>query len=117
MFCLSIAALALTGCGKNSQGKQTATSSLSSSAAISETKSAASTSTSNIKFLNPDKLTPAENASLVMYYRNAHMPENTERDYSADMGISGQQATVTIYDKNNVPKGDGPLYKNYPDGA
>ncbi|MBB1079511.1 hypothetical protein H5S09_06345 [Limosilactobacillus sp. STM2_1] len=118
-FCLSIAALTLTGCGKSSQSGQVSSSSSIASSTVSTSQQTHSSSitSSTDDSLNPDKLTPAENAALVMYYRDAHMPGSKENDYSADMGNAGQGATVKIYNKDNVPKGDGPLYKNYPNGA
>lgn len=120
-FCLSIAAITLAGCGKSSQSEQSSSSSSTASSTVSTSQQAHSnsttSSTNSTNSLNPDKLTPAENAALVMYYRDAHMPGGNERDYSADMGNAGHEAIVKIYNKDDVPKGDGPLYKNYPNGA
>lgn len=36
-----------------------------------------------------------------------------QNDYSKDMEVSGQGAVVKIYNKDNVPKGEGLLYKDY----
>ncbi|MCH3922935.1 Lreu_0056 family protein [Limosilactobacillus sp.] len=110
--CLSMAVLTLSGCGQNSH-KTAATSS---SSAVSKTQSSSSSRTDSAS-LDADHLTPQQNAALVMYYRNAQMPGASKHDYSADMKLAGQTATVKIYDKDSVPKGVGPLYKSYPDGA
>lgn len=67
--------------------------------------------------LNANQLTPKQAAALVLYYGDAHMPGAKQRDYSSHMAASGQGAVVKIYDKDMVPKGEGPLYKTYPDGA
>lgn len=45
------------------------------------------------------------------------MPGASSNNYTANMEKSGQGAVVNIYNKDNVPKEDGPLYKTYPDGA
>lgn len=111
--CLSIATITLAGCGQSQQKTSTS----SSSSAVTKTSHSSKNSSTSVSSLDPDHLTPEQNAALVMYYRDAHMPGAAKNNYSADMSLSGQKATVKIYDKDSVPKGDGPLYKTYPDGA
>lgn len=104
-------ALTLTACGNKSTQ--------SNSAASSATQSNKVTSSSSQKqtTLDPGNLTPAQTASLVLYYGVNHMPGADQNNYSANMAKDGQGAVVDIYNKDNVPKGKGPLYKSYPDGA
>lgn len=106
--------LTLSACG-NSSSQSSSSSSTTNQSSQVMAKSGSSTQT--VTTLDTDKLTPAQTACLVMYYGNNHMPGADSNNYTANMAKSGQGATVKIYDKDNVPKGEGPLYKSYPDGA
>ena len=111
----SLLAVTLAACGNAHTSKS---SSSSNHKKVAE-KAANSTTmnTSNNSTLDPNQLTPAQNAALVLYYTGEHMPGADQNDYSKDMDVSGQGAVVKIYNKDSVPKGEGPLYKDYPDGA
>lgn len=77
----------------------------------------AASSAATSKTLDAHHLTPAQTAALVLYYGAHHLPGGNSRDYSAHMAQKGQGAVVKICNKDNVPKGEGPLYKSYPNGA
>ena len=104
------AALSLTACGNKSSQSSSSSSTQSSQVATKKSSSSATT-------LDVDHLTPAQTACLVLYYGDNHMPGASSNNYTANMEKSGQGAVVNIYNKDNVPKEDGPLYKTYPDGA
>lgn len=104
------AALSLTACGNKSSQSSNSSSAQSSQVATKKSSSSATT-------LDADHLTPAQTACLVLYYGDNHMPGASSNNYTANMEKSGQGAVVNIYNKDNVPKEDGPLYKTYPDGA
>lgn len=115
---IPLAALTLAACGsRNSQQNNSQTSVSSSQVATSGSAVDQNQAVGNSSSLDADKLTPSQTAALVLYYGDAHMPGADSNDYSANMAKSGQGATVKIYEKDSVPKGDGPLYKTYPDGA
>lgn len=111
----SLLTLTLAACGNANSGSLAT----SSNSAKVEKKASNNTdaNTSNNSTLDPAHLTPAQNAALVLYYTSEHMPGSDQNNYSKDMNISGQGAVVKIYNKDNVPKGEGPLYKDYPDGT
>ncbi|MEY8442215.1 hypothetical protein AALA17_06220 [Lactobacillaceae bacterium 24-114] len=106
-------ALTLSACGSKDSQSSSSSSTTNQSSQVTAKNSSTQTATT----LDADKLTPAQTACLVMYYGNNHMPGADSNNYTANMAKSGQGATVKIYDKDNVPKGEGPLYKSYPDGA
>lgn len=110
-------ALTLAACGNTNNNNSASSSNNTKIAKKSSSGTSATTTTSNSSTLDPAHLTPAQNAALVLYYTGEHMPGADQNDYSKDMEVSGQGAVVKIYNKDSVPKGEGPLYKDYPDGA
>ena len=110
-------ALTLAACGNTNNNNSASSSNNTKIAKKSSSGTSATTTTSNSSTLDPAHLTPAQNATLVLYYTGEHMPGADQNDYSKDMEVSGQGAVVKIYNKDSVPKGEGPLYKDYPDGA
>ncbi|WP_267201014.1 Lreu_0056 family protein [Limosilactobacillus kribbianus] len=110
MLAIPLVALTLTACG-NSHNQQAT-----SSSKATTTKSS-SQSTASRQGLDPANLTPQQNAALVLYYTGEHMPGAKQNDCSAHMAEQGQGAVVKIYNKDDAPKGTGPIYKTYPDGA
>lgn len=110
-------ALTLAACGNTNNNNSASSSNNTKIAKKSSSGTSATTTTSNSSTLDPAHLTPAKNAALVLYYTGEHMPGADQNDYSKDMEVSGQGAVVKIYNKDSVPKGEGPLYKDYPDGA
>lgn len=110
-------ALTLAACGNTNNNNSASSSNNTKIAKKSSSGTSATTTTSNSSMLDPAHLTPAQNAALVLYYTGEHMPGADQNDYSKDMEVSGQGAVVKIYNKDSVPKGEGPLYKDYPDGA
>lgn len=68
--------------------------------------------------LNANTLTAQQNAALVLYYNAMHLPGSDANDYTHNMANPGQSATCTIYNRDNVPHGQGPLYtQSWPDNA
>lgn len=110
-------ALTLAACGNTNNNNSASSSNNTKIAKKSSSGTSATTTISNSSTLDPAHLTPAQNAALVLYYTGEHMPGADQNDYSKDMEVSGQGAVVKIYNKDSVPKGEGPLYKDYPDGA
>ena len=110
-------ALTLAACGNTNSDNSASSSNNTKIAKKASNGNGASTATSSSSTLDPAHLTPAQNAALVLYYTVEHMPGADQNNYSKDMKISGQGAVVKIYNKDDVPKGEGPLYKDYPDGA
>lgn len=110
-------ALTLAACGNTNNNNSASSSNNTKIAKKSSSGTSATTTTSNSSTLDPAHLTPAQNAALVLYYTGEHMPGADQNDYSKDMEVSGQGAVVKIYNKDSVPKGEEPLYKDYPDGA
>lgn len=110
-------ALTLAACGNTNNNNSASSSNNTKIAKKSSSGTSATTTTSNSSTLDPAHLKPAQNAALVLYYTGEHMPGADQNDYSKDMEVSGQGAVVKIYNKDSVPKGEGPLYKDYPDGA
>ena len=110
-------ALTLAACGNTNNNNSASSSNNTKIAKKSSSGTSATTTTSNSSTLDPAHLTPAQNAALVLYYTGEHMPGADQNDYSKYMEVSGQGAVVKIYNKDSVPKGEGPLYKDYPDGA
>ena len=113
----SLLALTLAACGNTNNNNSASSSNNTKIAKKSSSGTSATTTTSNSSTLDPAHLTPAQNAALVLYYTGEHMPGADQNDYSKDMEVSGQGAVVKIYNKDSVPKGEGPLYKDYPDCA
>ena len=110
-------ALTLAACGNTNSDNSASSSNNTKIAKKASNGNGASTATSSSSTLDPAHLTPAQNAALVLYYTVEHMPGADQNNYSKDMKISGQGAVVKIYNKDDVPKGEGPLYKDYPNGA
>lgn len=102
---IPLVAWTLTACGNNSNQQDDSQNSVSSV----QTAKASSE-------LDANQLTPKQTAALVLYYGDAHMPGANHNDYSANMAKSGQGATIKIYEKDNAPKKERPIY-DYPDGA
>ena len=113
----SLLAVTLAACGNTNSDNSASSSNNTKIAKKASNGNGASTATSSSSTLDPAHLTPAQNAALVLYYTVEHMPGADQNNYSKDMKISGQGAVVKIYNKDSVPKGEGPLYKDYPDGA
>ena len=113
----SLLAVTLAACGNTNSDNSASSSNNTKIAKKASNGNGASTATSSSSTLDPAHLTPAQNAALVLYYTVEHMPGADQNNYSKDMKISGQGAVVKIYNKDDVPKGEGPLYKDYPDGA
>lgn len=113
----SLLAVTLAACGNTNSDNSASSSNNTKIAKKASNGNGASTATSSSPTLDPAHLTPAQNAALVLYYTVEHMPGADQNNYSKDMKISGQGAVVKIYNKDDVPKGEGPLYKDYPDGA
>ncbi|MBB1099252.1 hypothetical protein H5R88_03880 [Limosilactobacillus sp. WF-MT5-A] len=107
---LSLTMLVGVACGRTSSSTNRSASKMTSS--LSSTQQ-----TRDDTGLNAERLTPEQTAALVLYYRDAHMPGANDYDYSADMENNDQGATVKIYDKKAVPRGEGPSTKTYPQGA
>lgn len=89
------------------------TSSTTGRAASSEQPNKSSSAT-----LDAASLTAKQNAALALYYGVEHMPGASDNDYSGNMGMNGQTATVDLYRRDNVPDHTGPIYKeSWPSGA
>lgn len=113
---ISLVTLTLAACGNTSNGKDNTQKSVNSSSVRVSSSHNGSQKTNTNQF-TADQLSPAQTAALVLYYNDAHMPGSSQHDYSANMSKSGQGATVKIYNQDNVPKGEGPLYKTYPNSS